>query len=85
MTAVARAAALVAEAEVVLRRAKAGQDVHSVGANSVSLEILNHQLELVEQRLAQNQVLRPDVCLIVREKIVQLEMLGDAHVSDSRA
>ena len=48
MAAVARPPALVSELEVVVRCAKSRQDVHSVGADAVSLEILNHKLELVE-------------------------------------
>ena len=46
----------------------------------MSLEILHDELQLVEERLTQNHVLRPYVCLIVRERSVQLEMLRHAHV-----
>jgi hypothetical protein len=74
MTTVSRATTLVTKSSVVVRCSEAGDDFHSAGAHTVSLEILNHQLELVEQRLAKDDVLRPDIFLIVRQKILQLEM-----------
>ena len=49
------------------------------GGNSVVLEIRNHELELVEQRLAENEVLRPYIMLVMREKVLETEMLGDSR------
>jgi len=80
MTAVQRPPALGAEPKVVVGCAKSGEHVHSGGANSVSLEVLDDELQLVEKRLAQNDVLGPHICLVVREEVVKLKMLRDAHV-----
>ena len=44
------------------------------------LQIGENQFELVDQLWLKHQVLRPDVRLIVREKIAQLEVLRDRRV-----
>ena len=44
------------------------------------LEIRNYELELVQKRLAKNEIFRPDLVLIMREKILETEMLGDPRV-----
>jgi len=46
----------------------------------VFLEVCDDQLELVEKRFLQNDVLRPDVVLIMGEEIAKLEMLRDSRV-----
>ena len=43
-------------------------------------EIVDHELELVHERLAQHQVLGPHVALVVRQEVAQAEMLGDVRV-----
>src|SRR5581483_1598454 len=44
------------------------------------LELLNRQLELVEQCGVEQEILRPDVRLILREKVAKLEVLGNVRV-----
>jgi len=78
--AVTSAPALVAKRLVVVRRAETGDYLHSVGVDTVPLEILDDQLELVEERLLQNQLFRPDAFLVVRQEIAEQKMLGDAGV-----
>src|SRR5213595_3630416 len=60
VTAVTRAA-LATNGEVVGGGAESGTNPHALGVDSVVVQVLNDQLELVEQRLTQNDVFRPDI------------------------
>src|SRR5690349_24957837 len=75
MSAERRAASRIAPANVVLRRTKAAHHVHARRRVAVLLEILQHQLELVDESQIEHQVLRPDVLLIVCEEIAESEVV----------
>src|SRR6478672_763367 len=76
MAAIARPAAAADALRIVLRRSEAGHDDHVLDANAVRLEVLDHELQLVDQRLAKHEVLWPNILLIVREEVAETEMLG---------
>src|SRR6185436_20882369 len=46
----------------------------------VFLQVLQHELVLVDQLRVEDDVFRPDVLLIVGKKILQLEMFGELGV-----
>ena len=50
---------------------------------AVLLEVLQHQLELVDEPQLEHQVLRPDVLLIVREEITEREVVRHRACPDS--
>ena len=68
----------VAAVDVVVRRTEAAHDCEVPHGMSHRLQLLNGQLELVEQLGVQQQVFRPDVLLVMRQEILEAEML--AHV-----
>ena len=70
-----RAAARITAADVVLRRTESAHDVHAARRIAVLLEVLQHQLELVDEPQIEHEVLRPDVLLIVREEVAEREVV----------
>ena len=73
------------EPRVVVRRAESAQDAYAVRRTSLRFHRLEHELELVEQRFAEHDVLRPHVVLVVREEVVEPEMLRQTRVAGCRA
>src|SRR6267378_583192 len=73
-------ASLAADGEVVGRGSEPRANPHTLCVHAVVVEVVDHQLELVQQRLAENDVLRPDVFLVVGDEVPQPEMLGDPCV-----
>src|SRR6202022_4111497 len=49
------------------------------------LQLLDGQLELVEQLRIEQQVYRPDIGLVLGQKIAQAEMLGDLGINVLRS
>ena len=70
------ASAGVSPASVVLRGPESAQDPHPVGIDAVLLEILKDQLVLVDHFHVDDDVFRPNTLLVVRKKILELEVLG---------
>src|SRR5690242_1518680 len=70
----------VAAAGVVLRGAEAAHDADAADVNTVRGKVLKHKLELVDELELQDKVLGPDVWLIMREKVAELEVLRDVGV-----
>ena len=81
MPAEVRAAFGIAAAMVVLRRAKAAHDLEVTDGMAHRLQLLNGQLQFVEQFRIQQQVFRPDVRLILRQEIAELEVSRDGRVN----
>ena len=79
-----RRRAAVAAGAVVLRGAVAAHHVDALGAHAHRVELLQHQLELVDQPRVQRDVLGPDVELVLGEELPQAEVLGDAGGPGSR-
>ena len=75
-----RAAAGTPAVAIVPGRAEAAHHRHVLNRDTCLLEIRDHQLELVDEILVEDQILRPDVSLIMRQEIGELEMLRDLHV-----
>src|SRR5687767_4224791 len=75
-----RAALGVASAGVVPRRAEPAHDVDVLDAHAVRLQLLDGELELVEQVLVEQQVLRPDVLLVLGQELPEREVLGRVGV-----
>src|SRR5476651_2116571 len=73
-------ASLAADIEVVDRRSEARANPQTLGVHAVIVQILDHQLELVEEWLAENDVLGPYIRLAVGNEIPQSEMLGHPRV-----
>src|SRR6202022_3472868 len=70
----------VASAGVVLGRSKATQDTDTGRIDPVLLEVLEHELVLVDQSHIDDDVFGPDVLLIVRQKVLELEVLRELGV-----
>ena len=66
---------LSTDRKVVRRCPEPRPDSHALGVNAVIVEILDHQLELVEKWLAEHHVLRPNLFLVVGNEIPESEML----------
>ena len=79
VTAVA-GATFAANSEVVRGRPESRTNPHSLGVHTMVIEVFDHQLELVEQGLAEDDVLRPDTFLVVRDEVPEPEMLGHPRV-----
>ena len=73
-------AAFAANGEVVRRGTEAGANSHSLGVDSVIVEVFDYQLQLVEERLAEHDVLGPHVLLTVLDEVSEPEMLGHPGV-----
>ena len=58
-------ATLTANGLVVRRCAEAGANAHSFGVDAVIVEVFDHELQLVEEGLAENDVLGPHLGLSV--------------------
>src|SRR5437764_1504055 len=61
---------------VVLRRPKTREHDHVPSRYAARREIRQHQLELVDERLAYDDILRPLVGLIVRHEVAEHEVRG---------
>src|SRR3977135_1918522 len=59
---------------------KAAQDTDAGRIYPVLLEVLEHELVLVHQLHVDDDVFRPDVLLIVRQEILEPEVLGELSV-----
>jgi len=71
---------LTADGLVVRRRTEAGANSHSLGVDAMIVQVFNHQLKLVQERLAEHDVLRPDLGLSVGDEIPEAEMLRHPSV-----
>src|SRR5687768_8600797 len=70
----------ITDAGIVLRRAEPAHHPDAVCLDATALEIAQNELELVDKFCLDDNVLWPDVGLIVREEITQLEMIGKPGV-----
>ena len=80
VTAQIRSPTRISATVVVARRAETAHDLYVIDFHALRLEILNCQLQLVDHFRIHEQVLRPDVVLVLGQKIAQAEMLRDVRV-----
>jgi len=79
MPAVARAG-LAANGKVVSRCPETRANPHPLGIHAVIVQVLDHELELVQEGLAKDDVLGPYIFLVVRDEVPEPEMLGHPRV-----
>ena len=69
------ATARIAQRKIILRRPEPGEDAHLRCRYASVFQILNDELELVDEGLTKNDVLGPDIFLIVGQEIAQTKVL----------
>ncbi len=69
-------ATLEGRAPIVLWRAETRQHHHVAGRDALHFERRQDEFQLVQELFAHNDVLRPDVVLVVRDEAAQREVSG---------
>ena len=70
----------IAPAGVVPRSAEAAHDPDPADVDAVSGQVLENELELIHELELEDEILRPDVRLIVSEEVTEHEVLGDVGI-----